>query len=86
MTVPEARLGGFDRALLAPFAVATIDQALMAVLHTRHAALRMLALSGRTVIIDEAHALRLHARSGVQADAVAGRGGKFGDRPVGDAA
>ncbi|MFE9015613.1 CRISPR-associated endonuclease Cas3'' [Streptomyces cyaneofuscatus] len=62
VTVPAAFLAGFDRALLAPFVVATLDQALMAVLHTRHAALRMLALSGRTVIIDEAHAHSAYMR------------------------
>ncbi|MBO1286157.1 CRISPR-associated helicase Cas3' [Streptomyces sampsonii] len=63
VTVPETFLGGFDRALLAPFAVATLDQALMAMLHTRHAALRTLALSGRTVIIDEAHAYSPYTRT-----------------------
>ncbi|MFI1308617.1 CRISPR-associated helicase Cas3' [Streptomyces albidoflavus] len=63
VTVPETFLGGFDRALLAPFAVATLDQALMAMLHTRHSALRTLALSGRTVIIDEAHAYSPYTRT-----------------------
>ncbi|MFE0463871.1 CRISPR-associated helicase Cas3' [Kitasatospora sp. NPDC058965] len=44
------------RSLLTQFAVGTVDQALMAVLPVRHNALRLLALSGKTFIIDEAHA------------------------------
>lgn len=55
VTVPDPFLRGWDRALLAQFTVATIDQALMAVLPVRHSALRMLALSGRTVVLDEIH-------------------------------
>ncbi|WP_345600018.1 HD domain-containing protein [Streptomyces coacervatus] len=55
VTVPDPFLRGWDRALLAQFTVATVDQALMAVLPVRYAALRMLALSGRTVILDEIH-------------------------------
>ncbi|WP_329266655.1 CRISPR-associated helicase Cas3' [Streptomyces sp. NBC_01451] len=57
VTVPDGWLRGWDRALLAQFTVATHDQALMAALPVRFSALRMLALSGRTVIVDEAHAL-----------------------------
>ncbi|MFC7512178.1 hypothetical protein ACFQV4_25570 [Streptomyces thermocarboxydus] len=45
-----------QRPLLAQFAVGTIDQALMAVLPVRHNALRLLALSCKTFIVDEAHA------------------------------
>jgi CRISPR-associated endonuclease/helicase Cas3 len=56
VTAPDPWLAGWDRALLAQFTVATIDQALMAVLPVRYSALRTLALSGRTVIIDEVHA------------------------------
>ncbi|MEU9211168.1 CRISPR-associated endonuclease Cas3'' [Streptomyces sp. NPDC048415] len=55
--VPDGWLRGWDRALLAQFTVATVDQALMAALPVRYNALRMLALSGRCVIVDEAHAL-----------------------------
>ncbi|MET9254612.1 CRISPR-associated endonuclease Cas3'' [Streptomyces sp. NPDC003717] len=44
------------RGILAPLSVGTIDQALMAVLPLRRNALRHLGLSGKTVIIDEAHA------------------------------
>ncbi|MFB6642951.1 CRISPR-associated helicase Cas3' [Streptomyces chartreusis] len=57
VTVPDGWLRGWDRALLAQFTVATHDQALMAALPVRFSALRLLALSGRTVIIDETHAL-----------------------------
>lgn len=46
---------GRKRALLAPFAVGTIDQALMAVINVRHNALRAFALAGKVVIIDELH-------------------------------
>ncbi len=53
---PAQWLRGGKRALLAQFTVGTIDQALMAVLPVKHNALRLLALSGRTVIVDEAHA------------------------------
>ncbi|MFE7055893.1 CRISPR-associated helicase Cas3' [Streptomyces californicus] len=53
---PGRWLRGPTRPLLAQFAVGTIDQALMAVLPVRHNALRMLALSNKTFIVDEAHA------------------------------
>lgn len=44
------------RGLLAPFAVGTIDQALLAVLQTRHAFVRLFGLANKTVILDEVHA------------------------------
>lgn len=53
----DGRLAGWEQGLLAQFTVATVDQALMAVQPVRYNALRLLALSGRTVVIDEAHAL-----------------------------
>lgn len=43
------------RAMLAPFGVGTIDQALMAVLPVKFSALRLFALGGKVVIIDEVH-------------------------------
>lgn len=43
------------RALLAPFGTGTIDQALMARIAAKHSALRLFALSGKVVIIDEVH-------------------------------
>ncbi|MFK0016219.1 HD domain-containing protein [Streptomyces sp. NPDC091027] len=53
---PVQWLRGAKRPLLAQFAVGTVDQALMGVLPVRHNALRLLALSGKTLIVDEAHA------------------------------
>ncbi len=44
------------RALLAPFGVGTIDQAELAALNVNHAALRMMGLAGKVVIVDEVHA------------------------------
>lgn len=44
------------RALLAPHGVGTIDQALLSVLPVRHVFVRLFALAGKAVIIDEAHA------------------------------
>jgi CRISPR-associated endonuclease/helicase Cas3 len=44
------------RALLAPFAVGTVDQALLSVLQTKHFFVRLFGLSHKTVIFDEVHA------------------------------
>jgi CRISPR-associated endonuclease/helicase Cas3 len=44
------------RGLLAPFGVGTIDQALLAVLQTRHVFVRLFGLAHKTIIIDEVHA------------------------------
>lgn len=44
------------RGLLAPWAVGTIDQALMAALKVRFGVLRLLGLSGKVLVIDEVHA------------------------------
>lgn len=44
------------RGLLTPFGVGTVDQALMAVLQTRHVFVRLFGLAHKTVIIDEIHA------------------------------
>lgn len=54
---PEADswFSGRKRALLAPFAVGTIDQLLMAVINVRHNALRALGAAGKVVILDEIH-------------------------------
>lgn len=47
---------GNKRALLAPFGVGTIDQAELASLNVKHAALRLMGLAGKVVIVDEVHA------------------------------
>lgn len=64
------------RALLAQAGVGTIDQALLAVLHSKHQSLRLLGLFGKVLIVDEVHAcdaymqgvlevvLEFHARAG----------------------
>src|SRR5690606_1771253 len=44
------------RALLAPFAVGTVDQAMMSVMQVRHHFVRQYGLSHKTVIFDEIHA------------------------------
>lgn len=44
------------RGLLAPFAVGTVDQALLAALTTRHMFVRLFGLANKTVVIDEVHA------------------------------
>ncbi|MDD5755492.1 MAG: CRISPR-associated endonuclease Cas3'', partial [Methylococcales bacterium] len=43
------------RKLLAPFAVGTVDQALMAVMNVRHGFVRTFGLAGKVVILDEVH-------------------------------
>lgn len=47
---------GSKRALLAPVAIGTVDQLLLAGVAARHVALRHLALAGKVVIVDEVHA------------------------------
>ncbi|MGI8554187.1 MAG: CRISPR-associated helicase Cas3' [Dehalococcoidia bacterium] len=44
------------RGLLAPFGVGTVDQALLAVLRTKHVFVRLYGLANRVVVIDEVHA------------------------------
>ena len=43
------------RGLLAPFAVGTIDQALMGVMNVKHGFVRTFGLAGKIVILDEVH-------------------------------
>jgi CRISPR-associated endonuclease/helicase Cas3 len=43
------------RGLLAPFAVGTIDQALMAAMNVKHGFVRVFGLAGKVVILDEVH-------------------------------
>ncbi|MBI2936251.1 MAG: CRISPR-associated helicase Cas3', partial [Chloroflexi bacterium] len=44
------------RGLLAPFGVGTIDQALLAILQTKHVFVRLFGLAHKPVILDEVHA------------------------------
>ncbi|HOJ86254.1 MAG TPA: CRISPR-associated helicase Cas3' [Elusimicrobiales bacterium] len=48
------------RGLLAPFAVGTIDQALMSVLNVKHNFVRSFGLLGKVVIIDEVHSYDIY--------------------------
>ena len=43
------------RGILAPFAVGTIDQALMAAMNVKHSMVRAFGLAGKVVILDEVH-------------------------------
>lgn len=43
------------RSILAPFAVGTIDQALMAAMNVKHGFVRAFGLAGKVVILDEVH-------------------------------
>lgn len=56
----EGRPGGAwfnqaKRGLLAPFAVGTIDQALMSAMNVKHGFVRAFGLAGKVVILDEVH-------------------------------
>ena len=51
----EAWFNPMKRALLYPFAVGTVDQALLGVLNVRHFFLRLFGLAGKVVILDEVH-------------------------------
>lgn len=48
--------GPKKQALLAPFAVGTVDQAELTALNVKYNALRLMGLAGKTVILDEVHA------------------------------
>lgn len=47
---------GSKKAMLAPFGVGTVDQVELAGLNVRHYVLRLFALAGKVVVIDEVHA------------------------------
>lgn len=51
---------GSKRSILAPFAVGTIDQALMAVMNVKHGFVRAFGLAGKVVILDEVHSYDLY--------------------------
>ena len=48
------------RALLYPYAVGTIDQALLSVLNVRHSFVRLFGLAGKVVILDEVHSYDMY--------------------------
>lgn len=52
---PDSWFQSAKRALLAPFAAGTIDQALLSIVNVRHSALRAFALAGKVVVFDECH-------------------------------
>lgn len=52
----EDWFSGSKRGLLTPYAVGTVDQALLAVLRVRHGFVRLFALAGKTIVVDEVHA------------------------------
>ncbi len=52
----EEWLAPSKKALLGNYAVGTIDQVLMAVLHVQYGVLRLLGLTDKTLVIDEVHA------------------------------
>jgi len=61
----DAQIGGdwfasSKRALLAPFGVGTVDQALLAVVAAKHFFVRHFALAGKVVILDEVHSYDLY--------------------------
>lgn len=66
VTRPGEWLRGSKRALLAQYAVGTFDQALLSVLPVRHNCLRLLGLTGKTFVVDEAHAYEPYERQLLQ--------------------
>lgn len=54
------------RALLFPYGVGTIDQLLLAVLSTKHYAVRYFGLSGKVVILDEIHSYDMYTSELIQ--------------------
>ncbi|MFV0548478.1 MAG: CRISPR-associated helicase Cas3' [Limnobaculum xujianqingii] len=55
------------RGLLAPFAVGTLDQALMAAMHVKHGFVRAFGLAGKVVILDEVHSYDIYTGTIMQA-------------------
>ncbi|MEV8311822.1 CRISPR-associated helicase Cas3' [Streptomyces flavidovirens] len=58
--VAHAWLRGRKKAMLSSFVAGTVDQLLFAGLRSRHLALRHLAVAGKVVVIDEAHAYDIY--------------------------
>ena len=55
------------RALLAPFGVGTVDQALMGVIAVKHFFVRHFALAGKVVILDEVHSYDVYTGTLIEA-------------------
>lgn len=51
------------QALLAPFGIGTIDQALLAALDTKHYFVRLFGLAGKVIVFDEVHAYDTYMQS-----------------------
>ena len=51
------------QALLAPFGIGTVDQALLAALDTKHYFVRLFGLAGKVVVLDEVHAYDTYMQS-----------------------
>lgn len=66
---PEANLLAAEwfthkkQALLAPFGIGTVDQALLAALDTKHYFVRLFGLAGKVVVLDEIHAYDTYMQS-----------------------
>lgn len=63
--IDDARIGqnwfaSAKRALIAPFGVGTVDQALLGVVAAKHFFVRHFALAGKVVVIDEVHSYDLY--------------------------
>lgn len=54
------------RGLLAPFAVGTLDQALMAAMNVKHGFVRTFGLAGKVVVLDEIHSYEAYTGTIVQ--------------------
>jgi CRISPR-associated endonuclease/helicase Cas3 len=64
-TTEDARVGrdwftSAKRALLAPFGVGTVDQALLSVVAAKHFFVRRFALTGKVVVLDEIHSYDIY--------------------------
>lgn len=56
VVIAESWFNPKKRALLSPFAVGTVDQALLSVMQVRHSSVRLFGLANKTTILDEVHA------------------------------